>query len=82
MQRIHYGLYLLFAAFNFLMCLHVFLAYPETKGYTLEEMDVVFQYNPRKKVPQEVLDQFMAGRNETRESGLASSDASEKKVEA
>jgi sugar porter (SP) family MFS transporter len=82
MQRIHYGLYLLFAAFNFLMCLHVFLFYPETKGYTLEEMDVVFQHNPRKKVPQEVLDQFMADRNETRGSELASSDASEKKVEA
>ncbi|KAG0745232.1 hypothetical protein G6F60_004303 [Rhizopus arrhizus] len=82
MQRIHYGLYLLFAAFNFLMCLHVFLFYPETKGYTLEEMDVVFQYNPRKRVPQEVLDQFMANRNETRGSELASSDASEKKVEA
>jgi sugar porter (SP) family MFS transporter len=35
MERIHYGLYLLFAAFNFLMACHVFLAYPETKGYTV-----------------------------------------------
>lgn len=35
MERIHYGLYLLFAAFNFLMCVHVFIAYPETKGYTV-----------------------------------------------
>jgi sugar porter (SP) family MFS transporter len=35
MERIHYGLYLLFAAFNFLMALHVFIAYPETKGYTV-----------------------------------------------
>jgi hypothetical protein len=35
MQRIHYGLYLLFAAFNFLMALHVYIAYPETKGFTV-----------------------------------------------
>ncbi|KAI9255523.1 general substrate transporter [Sporodiniella umbellata] len=60
MQRIHYGLYLLFAAFNFLMCLHVYWAYPETKGYTLEEMDIVFQHNPRKTLPLEVLEGAMA----------------------
>lgn len=35
MQRIRFGLYMLFAGFNFLMAVHVFLAYPETKGYTV-----------------------------------------------
>lgn len=35
MEEIHYGLYFLFAAFNFLMMIHVYLAYPETKGYTV-----------------------------------------------
>lgn len=44
MQRIHYGLYLLFAAFNFLMALHVYIAYPETKGYTVSYFfDMLFQ---------------------------------------
>jgi sugar porter (SP) family MFS transporter len=38
MERIHYGLYFLFAAFNFIMFVHVFISYPETKGYT-----VIFQ---------------------------------------
>lgn len=62
MQRIHYGLYLLFAAFNFLMALHVYIAYPETKGYTLEEMDIIFEHNPRKKIPREVLDKWTEDR--------------------
>lgn len=35
MQRIRYGLYMLFAGFNFLMAVHVYLAYPETKGFTV-----------------------------------------------
>ncbi|KAG1449032.1 hypothetical protein G6F56_008771 [Rhizopus delemar] len=78
MQRIHYGLYLLFAAFNFLMCVHVYLAYPETKGYTLEEMDVVFQHNPRKKVSREVLDEFLAKKGAH---AVESHSLSEKKVE-
>ncbi|KAI9480666.1 MAG: general substrate transporter [Benjaminiella poitrasii] len=62
MERIHYGLYLLFAAFNFLMALHVFIAYPETKGYTLEEMDIVFEHNPRKKIPRDVMDKWIEER--------------------
>lgn len=35
MQRIRFGLYMLFAGFNFLMAVHIYLAYPETKGFTV-----------------------------------------------
>lgn len=76
MEEIHYGLYLLFAGFNFLMCVHVFLAYPETKGYTLEEMDVVFENNPRKKIPREVMDKFMSDRGIRRQEAKDAADAS------
>ncbi|KAF7720720.1 hypothetical protein EC973_006241, partial [Apophysomyces ossiformis] len=62
MQRMHYGLYMLFGAFNFLMALHIYIAYPETKGYTLEEMDIVFQYNPRKRLDRKTVDQWAAAR--------------------
>ncbi|KAG1399844.1 hypothetical protein G6F60_007443 [Rhizopus arrhizus] len=84
MERIRYGLYFLFAAFNTLMCIHIFISYPETKGYTLEEMDVVFQHNPRKRVPREVLDQWMAQKAGQTENhlGPVSSANSEKKLEA
>ncbi|KAI9251100.1 general substrate transporter [Helicostylum pulchrum] len=75
MEEIRYGLYLLFAAFNFLMCVHVYWSYPETKGYTLEEMDVVFQNNPRKKIPQEVMDAFMSDRKFQRQENAAASAA-------
>ncbi|KAG1048348.1 hypothetical protein G6F46_002936 [Rhizopus delemar] len=83
MQRIQYGLYLLFAAFNTLMCIHVFIAYPETNGYTLEEIDIVFQHNPRKSIPREVLDQWMAEKAGQTDNhlGPVSSANSEKKVE-
>ncbi|KAF1806038.1 general substrate transporter [Mucor lusitanicus] len=82
MERIHYGLYLLFAAFNFLMALHVFIAYPETKGYTLEEMDIVFEHNPRKKIPQDVMDKWIEDRGLRRAEANAASDSfSEKKAE-
>jgi hypothetical protein len=66
------------------MCLHIFISYPETKGYTLEEMDVVFQHNPRKRVPREVLDQWMAQKAGQTENhlGPVSSANSEKKLEA
>ncbi|KAL1931284.1 hypothetical protein VTP01DRAFT_10421 [Rhizomucor pusillus] len=60
MQRIRYGLYMLFAGFNFLMAVHVYLAYPETKGFTLEEMEIVFKHNPRRKLPRAVVEQEMA----------------------
>ncbi|CEG65537.1 hypothetical protein RMATCC62417_02306 [Rhizopus microsporus] len=83
MQRIHYGLYLLFAAFNFLMCLHVYFCYPETKGYTLEEMDIVFQHNPRKKIPREVLDEWVANKGIHQDNTFENSGSvSEKKAEA
>ncbi|KAI8341235.1 general substrate transporter [Chlamydoabsidia padenii] len=50
MEHLRFGLYLLFAGFNLLMAIHVFVSYPETKGFTLEEMDIVFEANPRKKI--------------------------------
>ncbi|KAI9494558.1 general substrate transporter [Zychaea mexicana] len=62
MQRIRFGLYMLFAGFNFLMAVHVFLAYPETKGFTLEEMDIVFEQNPRKKVDRAFVEAELARR--------------------
>ncbi|SAM00271.1 hypothetical protein [Absidia glauca] len=50
MENLRFGLYLLFAGFNLLMAIHVWAAYPETKGFTLEEMNIVFEANPRKKI--------------------------------
>jgi hypothetical protein len=35
-------MYMIFATFNGLACIHMFLAAPETRGKTLEEMDEVF----------------------------------------
>ncbi|CAO3655181.1 unnamed protein product [Mucor hiemalis] len=81
MERIHYGLYLLFAAFNFLMALHVFIAYPETKGYTLEEMDIVFEHNPRKKIPRETMDKWMTERGLRREEEREANIAARKEKE-
>ncbi|KAI8139754.1 general substrate transporter [Fennellomyces sp. T-0311] len=63
MQRIRFGLYMLFAGFNFLMALHVFIAYPETKGFTLEEMDIVFEQNPRKRVDRAFVEAELARRS-------------------
>ncbi|MCJ1292605.1 MFS sugar transporter [Xylographa carneopallida] len=40
--NINWRLYMLFASFNGLAFIHMFLTAPETKGKTLEEMDVVF----------------------------------------
>ncbi|KAI1750315.1 general substrate transporter [Xylaria castorea] len=39
---INWKMYLIFAAFNGAACIHMTLMAPETKGYTLEEMDEVF----------------------------------------
>ncbi|KAI8977354.1 general substrate transporter [Mycotypha africana] len=80
MERIRYGLYLLFAAFNLLMAIHVFIAYPETKGFTLEEIDIVFQHNPRKKIPREVMDKWIEDRGIQRENSHAD-NFSENKTE-
>ncbi|KAI8644184.1 general substrate transporter [Parasitella parasitica] len=81
MERLHYGLYLLFAAFNFLMALHVFIAYPETKGYTLEEMDVVFDHNPRKKISREALEKWVEEKGLRRAEATDSTSVNEKKAE-
>jgi MFS family permease len=40
--NINWKMYMIFAAFNGLAFIHMFLAAPETKGKTLEEMDEVF----------------------------------------
>jgi MFS family permease len=40
--NINYKMYYIFATFNALALVHIFFAAPETKGYTLEEMDDVF----------------------------------------
>ncbi|KAL4795843.1 general substrate transporter [Aspergillus venezuelensis] len=39
---INWKMYMIFAAFNTAAALHMFLTAPETKGFTLEEMDEVF----------------------------------------
>lgn len=42
LTNINWKMYMIFAAFNGIALIHMFLAAPETKGKTLEEMDVVF----------------------------------------
>jgi sugar porter (SP) family MFS transporter len=42
LERLTYGTYLIFGTFCFSMAILVFFFYPETKGRSLEEMDVVF----------------------------------------
>jgi len=42
LTSISWKLYMIFAVFNALALIHMFLALPETKGKTLEEMDEVF----------------------------------------
>ncbi|KAI9029994.1 general substrate transporter [Phycomyces nitens] len=69
MQRLRFGLYMLFAGFNFLMAIHIFFAYPETKGFTLEEMDIVFEHSPRKKIPRSVIEKESADRFRTPSTG-------------
>lgn len=66
MEKIRFGLYLLFAGFNFLMAVHVFWAYPETKGFTLEEIDIIFEHNPRKKLDHAYVQQILAERTGAR----------------
>ncbi|KAL4782261.1 general substrate transporter [Aspergillus varians] len=39
---INWKMYMIFAAFNTAAAIHMFLTAPETKGFTLEEMDEVF----------------------------------------
>ncbi|KAL4868035.1 hypothetical protein BDV12DRAFT_170252 [Aspergillus spectabilis] len=40
---INWKMYMIFAAFNTVAAIHMFLAAPETKGFTLEEMEEVFE---------------------------------------
>jgi sugar porter (SP) family MFS transporter len=40
---INWKMYMIFAAFNTAAFIHMFLTAPETKGFTLEEMDEVFE---------------------------------------
>lgn len=42
LRSINWKMYMIFATFNGLAFIHMFLAAPETKGKTLEEMDAVF----------------------------------------
>ncbi|UJR07838.1 hypothetical protein I4U23_012121 [Adineta vaga] len=42
LERITYGTYLIFGSFCFIMSVIVFIFYPETKGRSLEEMDLIF----------------------------------------
>lgn len=45
-SRIAHHTYLIFAGINFLMIPVVYFLYPETKGRTLEEMDLIFANTP------------------------------------
>ncbi|CAF1557958.1 unnamed protein product, partial [Adineta ricciae] len=42
LERITYGTYLIFGSLCFIMAVLVYFFYPETKGRSLEEMDLVF----------------------------------------
>ncbi|KAI0220476.1 hypothetical protein L0F63_006055 [Massospora cicadina] len=42
MAEITWGLYIIFAGFCVVMTLAVYFFYPETRGYSLEDMDVIF----------------------------------------
>ncbi|KAI5305098.1 hypothetical protein KEM56_005311, partial [Ascosphaera pollenicola] len=42
LHSINWKMYLIFAAFNTVACVHMFFCCFETKGYTLEEMDDIF----------------------------------------
>jgi MFS family permease len=42
LQKISWKMYMIFATFNGVTLIHIFLTAPETKGKTLEEMDDVF----------------------------------------
>ncbi|KAI9299116.1 general substrate transporter [Neoconidiobolus thromboides FSU 785] len=49
MESITWGLYIIFAAFCVIMAVSIYWWYPETKGLSLEDMDVIFAdgVNPR-----------------------------------
>lgn len=45
MEKITWGLYIIFAAFCVTMTLAIYFFYPETRGYSLEEIDIMFKNN-------------------------------------
>jgi MFS family permease len=45
LTNISWKMYMIFGTFNALAFIHMFLAAPETKGHTLEEMDDIFDSN-------------------------------------
>ncbi|CCD46006.1 similar to MFS sugar transporter [Botrytis cinerea T4] len=53
LKNINWKMYMIFATFNALAFIHIFLTAPETKGKTLEEMDEVFNsgLHPWQKLP-------------------------------
>lgn len=42
-QNINWKTYIIFGCTNFAMAVHVFLAFPETAGKTLEEVETIFK---------------------------------------
>jgi MFS family permease len=52
LYHISWKVYMIFGSFNGLALIHVFLAAPETKGKTLEEMDEVFESGRKAWQPQ------------------------------
>ena len=45
LESITYGTYLIFGSFCFIMAMLTLLFYPETKGKSLEEMDMIFGHS-------------------------------------
>ncbi|KAJ9052105.1 hypothetical protein DSO57_1026126 [Entomophthora muscae] len=52
MDKITWGLYIVFAGFCVVMTLAVYFFYPETRGYSLEDMDLVFAEGVSARNPQ------------------------------
>jgi sugar porter (SP) family MFS transporter len=48
-NRITFGIYIIFAAFCFIMLVSVYFFFPETKGFSLEEIESVFNNKVSKK---------------------------------
>ncbi|KAE9392752.1 general substrate transporter [Gymnopus androsaceus JB14] len=58
-ENLGWGMFLLFAMFNFASVIFVLLFIPETKGKTLEDMDVVFGYTKYNDALHEKSDRVM-----------------------
>ncbi|OCL09216.1 MFS sugar transporter-like protein [Glonium stellatum] len=46
LYSINWRMYMIFGAFNFMAVIQVFFTIPETKNFTLEEMEIVFEGRP------------------------------------